>query len=82
MVDAEQLGERRANQDRISSAGACRSQFVMYFAVACTSAETLTNAVGIPTTTAEAILDKLEDGTAVVLVDALAPLVYAHKPHQ
>ena len=32
----------------------------------------------IPTVTADEILRKIEDGDAFVLVDALAPMVYAH----
>ncbi len=34
--------------------------------------------VEIPTVTADELLRKIEDGGAFVLVDALAPMVYAH----
>jgi len=34
--------------------------------------------VDLPTVTTEELLRKLEDGDAFVLVDALAPIVYAH----
>jgi rhodanese-related sulfurtransferase len=34
--------------------------------------------VEIPTVTAEELLRKIEDGDEFVLVDALAPMVYAH----